>query len=133
VFSASSDSFVLGLDAQGRRDFFFESWRKEKPLIDKASLTLSHQGRLIGFCRLLPVQEPSDDCLLAPIGIVPEYRGRGLAHALLRTSMSRLRQLGYRTMSCYVSTSNLEAIFLYKKLGFASRHKITSLFGKIDK
>ena len=40
VFSDSGDQFLLGLDNQGRQDFFFESWRKEKPLIDEASLTL---------------------------------------------------------------------------------------------
>ena len=45
--------------------------------------------------------------------------------------MSRLRALDYRTMSCFVSTDNVEAVSLYKRLGFNSEYKIASLFGEI--
>jgi ribosomal protein S18 acetylase RimI-like enzyme len=130
VFSDSRDQFLLGLDARGKREFFAESWRREKPTISKASLTLSHNGRLIGLCRLLPLYEPTDGCL-APIGIVPEYRRQGLAQALLRVSMSRLRESGYHTMSCFVSTNNLAAVSLYKKLGFDAQYRINSIFGEV--
>ena len=130
VFSSCDDQFLLNLDAEGRRAFFFDSWSRSKPLINEASLTLCHKGHLIGFCRLLPVYE-STDGYLAPIGILPEYRRKGLAQKLLRMSMLKLRELDYQTMSCYVSTSNLAAISLYEKMGFVSEHKITSLFGEL--
>jgi ribosomal protein S18 acetylase RimI-like enzyme len=130
VFSSCDDQFLLNLDAEGRRDLFFDSWSRAKPLIHKASLTLFHKSRLIGFVRFLPIYEPTD-AYLAPIGILPEYRRKGLAQELLKMGMTKLRALNYRTMSCYVSTGNLAAISFYKKMGFVSRYKITSLFGEI--
>ena len=130
VFSSSNDQVFLSLDAAGRRDLFFESWSREKPLINDASLTLHHAGRLIGFSRFVPMYE-STDGYLAPIGILPEYRRKGLARELLKMSMLRLKELSYQTASCYVSASNAAAVSFYENLGFVSKHKITSLFGEM--
>ena len=130
IFSSSNDQLFLSLDAAGRRDLFFDSWSREKPLINDASLTLHHVGRLIGFSRVMPRYEPTDG-YLAPIGILPEYRRKGLARELLKMSMRRLKELGYQTVSCYVSTSNVAAVSFYENLGFVSKHKIASLFGEM--
>ncbi|MBN1858112.1 GNAT family N-acetyltransferase [Candidatus Bipolaricaulota bacterium] len=130
VFASCDDQFLLHLDAGGRRDLFFDSWSRTKPLIHEASLTLFHNDQLIGFSRLLPVYE-STDGYLAPIGILPEYRRKGLARALLTMSMGELRTLNYQTISFYVSIGNAAAISFYEQMGFVSRHKITSLFGEI--
>lgn len=130
VFSSSDDQLFLSLDAAGRGDLFFDSWSREKPLIDDASLTLHHMGRLIGFSRVMPMYE-STDGYLAPIGILPEYRRKGLARELLKMSMRKLQKLGYQTVSCHVSTSNAAAVSFYENLGFVSKHKIISLFGEI--
>jgi ribosomal protein S18 acetylase RimI-like enzyme len=130
VFSSSDDQVFQSLDAAGRRDLFFESWSRKKPLIDEASFTLYHRGRLIGFSRVIPMYE-STDGYLAPIGILPEYRRRGLARELLKMSMLRLTELSYQTASCYVSTSNAAAVSFYERLGFVSKYRITSLFGEL--
>lgn len=126
VFSSSKDEFFLSLDAKGRRDLFFDRWSREKPLIKEASLTLFHKDKLIGFCRILPLYESTDGCL-SGIGILPEYRTKGLAQELLRMSMLRLKEMDYQTMSFFVSTTNSAAISFYEKLGFKSKHKIASL------
>ena len=130
VFSSGSDAFFNSLDADGRRKLFASSWAKEKPLIDGASLTLYHEDRLIGFCRLLPSHD-STDGFLAPIGILAAYRRKGLARKLLSISMLRLKELGYRTISFYVSTANMPAIAFYEKLGFVPDHRIVSLIGEV--
>jgi ribosomal protein S18 acetylase RimI-like enzyme len=130
VFSSSNDQLFLSLDAAERRDLFFDSWSREKPLINDASLTLHHVSRLIGFSRVMPMYE-STDGYLAPIGILPEYRRKGLGRELLKMSMLRLKELSYQTVSCYVSTSNVAAVSFYKNLGFVSKHKIASLFGEM--
>jgi ribosomal protein S18 acetylase RimI-like enzyme len=132
VFSSSDDQFIQSLDAEGKRDFFFRSWSKEKSLIDEASLTLCHEDKLIGFSRLLPVYE-STDGYLAPIGILPEYRRRGLARELLNASMLKLQELGYQTISCFVSTNNVAAVSFYEELGFTCTSRIASLSGDIVK
>jgi ribosomal protein S18 acetylase RimI-like enzyme len=130
IFASSDDQFFHSLDATGQRALFFKSWNREKPLIAKASLTLYHHGRLIGFRRLLPIYGPTDGCL-APIGIIPEYRRKGLAQALLKMSILKLGELGYRTISCFVSSNNSAAISFYENLGFKLEYEITSLSGEI--
>lgn len=130
IFSSSNDQLFLSLDVAERRDLFSDSWSREKLLISDASLTLHHVGRLIGFSRVMPRYEPTDG-YLAPIGILPEYRRKGLARELLKMSMRRLKELGYQTVSCYVSTSNVAAVSFYENLGFVSKHKIASLFGEM--
>jgi len=130
VFSSSKDEFFLSLDAEGRRDLFFGGWSREKPLIKEASLTLFHKDRLIGFSRLLPMYA-STDGFLSGMGILPEYRRRGLAQELLKMSMLKLKELNYQTMSFFVSTRNLAAISFYEKLGFKSKYRIASLSGEI--
>jgi ribosomal protein S18 acetylase RimI-like enzyme len=130
IFSSSNDQYFLSLDTEGRRDFFFSNWSREKPLIKKASLTVSHGSKLIGFSRILPIYESTDGCL-AGMGILPEYRRKGLAQKLLKMSMLKLKESNYKTMSFFVSTSNLAAISFYEKLGFKSQYKIASLVGEI--
>ncbi|MGD8506128.1 MAG: GNAT family N-acetyltransferase [Candidatus Bathyarchaeota archaeon] len=130
TFSSSRDKFFLSLDAEGRRDFFFDRWSREKSLIKEASLTLFYKDKLIGFIRILPLYEPTDGCL-SGIGILPEYRRKGLARELLKMSMLKLKELNCQTISFFVSTANSAAISFYDKLGFESRTKIASLFGEI--
>ena len=130
TFSSSKDKFFLSLDAKGRRDFFFDRWSRDKPLIKEASLTLFHKDKLIGFIRMLPLHEPTDGCL-SGIGILPEYRRKGLTRELLKAGMLRLKESNYRTISFFVSTTNSAAISFYKKLGLESQYKIASLSGEI--
>lgn len=130
TFSSSKDKFFLSLDAEGRRDFFFDRWGRDKPLITEASLTLFHKDKLIGFIRILPLYEPTDGCL-SGIGILPEYRRKGLAQELLKAGMLKLKESNYRTISFFVSTTNSVAISFYEKLGFKSQHIIASLSGEI--
>ncbi len=131
IFSASDDQFIQGLNAERRREFFFYSWNKEKPMIKEASLTLHHKGKLVGFCRLLPLYG-STNGYLAPIGILPEYRRKSLAEKLLKKSMGKLKALNYQTMSFFVSTKNYSAIAFYEKLGFVAEYSINSLFGNLS-
>jgi ribosomal protein S18 acetylase RimI-like enzyme len=130
TFSSSKDKIFLSLDVKGRRDFFFDRWSKDKPLIKEASLTLFHKDKLIGFIRMLPLYERTDGCL-SGIGVLPEYRRKGLARELLKAGMLKLKESNYQTISFFVSTTNSAAISFYEKLGFESQYKIASLSGEI--
>jgi len=130
AFSSSQDKFFQSLDAEGRREFFFDRWSREKPLIQEASLTLLHKDKLIGFIRILPLYEPTDGCL-SGIGVLPEYRRKGLAQELLKVSIMKLKESNFQTISFFVSTANSAAISFYEKLGFESKHKIASISGEI--
>lgn len=54
------------------------------------------------------------------IAVLPEYRGRGIATALLKKAMNALRsEYGCDEVFLEVRVSNLQAISLYEKLGFS--------------
>ncbi|MHA1186140.1 MAG: GNAT family N-acetyltransferase [Candidatus Heimdallarchaeota archaeon] len=130
IFTASKDNFFFSLDTKDRKNFFYTSWDKKEPIINEASFALFYKEKLIGLSRLLPKYEETDG-YLAPIGIIPEYRRKGLAKELLKLSIQKLKMLNYQTMSFYVSSNNHSAISFYEKLGFKAQIKIASLIGKI--
>lgn len=52
------------------------------------------------------------------VAVLPQYRNRGVGHALVRTALQAMTH--YDAKECYleVRVSNLSAVNLYKKLGF---------------
>ena len=55
---------------------------------------------------------------ITQICVTPAHRGTGLGYELLRRSLVALAAHGARTASLTVTSSNTEAIQLYKRLGF---------------
>ena len=52
------------------------------------------------------------------IGILPEYRGRGLGQALMTRALTAARQAGVLRVELQVRADNARAIALYRRLGF---------------
>lgn len=69
---------------------------------------------LVGFCGIHIVL---DEGHIMNVAVLPEYRGKGVGEALLRTMMS-YTGLAYYTLE--VRVSNRSAISLYTRLGFES-------------
>lgn len=72
-----------------------------------------------GFGRLQGTTPQEAICELRKMYFLPEARGRGAAHALLRLLLDEMRRLGYRR--CYLETTSwmTAAQKLYRKAGFA--------------
>lgn len=64
------------------------------------------------------------------IAVLPEYRRRGIATAMLKTALARMRER-YGARECYleVRVSNHPAISLYRKLGFRKTRVIPKYYG----
>jgi len=54
------------------------------------------------------------------IGVVPNWRGRGLGKELIRRCLVGFRETGCRNVTLEVTTHNLAAIRLYESVGFRS-------------
>jgi ribosomal protein S18 acetylase RimI-like enzyme len=52
------------------------------------------------------------------VGIVPEYRGRGLGHALVTQALSGFCRAGVDRVYLEVTAENSRAVRLYRELGF---------------
>jgi ribosomal-protein-alanine N-acetyltransferase len=59
-----------------------------------------------------------EDVQVNNIAVHPDFRGKGIAEALMRHVISRVRKNGATFMTLEVRPSNAAAVTLYKKLGF---------------
>ncbi|WP_027410629.1 ribosomal protein S18-alanine N-acetyltransferase [Anoxybacteroides tepidamans] len=78
-------------------------------------IVMEHDGRIIGYCGMWVV---IDEAHITNVAVLPEYRGKKLGEALMRTMMETAKQLGAVTMTLEVRVSNHVAQSLYRKLGF---------------
>lgn len=58
------------------------------------------------------------------LAVLPEYRGRGIARALLNHAENYCRDIGLEYLGLAVSSHNVKALALYEKLGFVEERKI---------
>ncbi len=62
----------------------------------------------------------ADEAQVMIVGVLPEYRGKGLGEALMRAMIAQSLQVGCTSMTLEVKDGNEPAIRLYQKLGFAT-------------
>ncbi|MEB3286874.1 MAG: GNAT family N-acetyltransferase [Vampirovibrionales bacterium] len=63
--------------------------------------------------------EPDPDCVeLCRVYAYPEYRGKGLGRKLVTMMIEKARQMGYGRMVLESHSSLVDALRLYKRLGF---------------
>ena len=79
------------------------------------SLVAEAGGQIVAVC----INGPRfDDGYVEDLGVLPEWRGRGLAEALLRRSFSIFKELGFKRASLNVDSDNSTgAMRLYERVG----------------
>jgi len=105
-------------------DYF---WRDHLQLWGKAFLVAEFEGKIVGYIMTRVERSmgymggffPRKVGHIVSIAVLPEFRRRGIATALMREAIGRLREL-YKVKEVYleVRVSNEPAIRLYEKLGF---------------
>ncbi len=71
--------------------------------------------RVVGYIIFWHVR---DDVQVNNIAVHPDFRGRGIAEALMRFAIDKVRSEGATFMTLEVRRSNEPAAALYRKLGF---------------
>jgi ribosomal protein S18 acetylase RimI-like enzyme len=79
-------------------------------------VALSSYGTLAGLSLASIVNDRTGH--ITQICVAPEFRGTGLGYELIRRSLLRLLHAGCRRVSLTVTSSNLDAIRLYERIGF---------------
>jgi ribosomal protein S18 acetylase RimI-like enzyme len=123
-------SFHDALSIVARERIYIEM--TEAPLLEKVSgfqqELISKNGavycaidneKVVGWCDVFPMSNPR----LAHrgglgMGLIPEYRGRGVGTKLLSSVLDHAKRSGLEKIELYVYTSNTPAIALYRKFGF---------------
>ena len=70
---------------------------------------------IVGYIIFWHIRE---DVQVNNIAVHPDFRGKGIAEALMRHVIGRVRKSGATFMTLEVRPSNAAAVTLYKKLGF---------------
>ncbi|WP_375751455.1 GNAT family N-acetyltransferase [Vibrio sp. HN007] len=93
---------------------------------------LEFEGKIVGGAGIAPLEGEVGICELQKMYFLPEARGKGLAAKLAGTCFQFSRQQGFS--HCYLETTDelVEAIVLYKKLGFKQISKPLGNTGHTD-
>ena len=59
--------------------------------------------------------------------VAPKHRGRGLAKSLLQHAMRHLKTNGFDAITLTVTQANEEAVRLYERIGFETRHRFDAM------
>jgi ribosomal protein S18 acetylase RimI-like enzyme len=77
-------------------------------------------GKVVGWCDVLrnTKRVVFSHCGTLGIGLLPEFRGRGIGRQLMQTTIEAAWQRGITRIELTVREHNANAIALYKRLGF---------------
>ena len=87
----------------------------ENPGVSFLFLAKESTGRVVGFCGFWRVL---DELHINNLAVLPEYRRRGVASAILARVFDEARALGAKRMLLEVRRSNRAAQHLYERFGF---------------
>jgi ribosomal protein S18 acetylase RimI-like enzyme len=117
-------AFIEGFPIDEAAAFVARNMRLGNP-----QLVADDGGRVVGWCdirrELIPVYSHTGHL---GMGLLPEYRGRGLGERLLRDSIDAARRGGFERIELSVYGRNVRAAALYRKVGFV--HEGTRIRGK---
>jgi RimJ/RimL family protein N-acetyltransferase len=74
---------------------------------------------VVGWCDILPENRPAHaHSGTLGMGLLPQFRGKGLGFALIKAALGEARHKGLVRVELTVNADNARAIALYKKVGF---------------
>ena len=76
------------------------------------------QNRAVGWCDIVRRSDTPDDVGFLGVGILKEYRHRGLGGRLMATTIAEALRRGFHEIRLEVRASNTGAIRTYRRLGF---------------
>jgi ribosomal protein S18 acetylase RimI-like enzyme len=83
-------------------------------------VAVSAKSEVVGWCDVTPLSRPSQAHRgVFGIGLLPQFRGRGIGTKLTRSALAAARAFGLHRVELTVREHNTGAIELYKKAGFA--------------
>lgn len=77
------------------------------------------ENTVIGWCDIHPLaREGFTHCGILGMGVLKDYRGKGIGKVLLNTAIAKAEEKGLERIELDVYSANKTAVYLYKKLGF---------------
>lgn len=102
------------------------AWNRRPAFNPKGCFLLFDGQRLIGFTTILfdperAAQTGEAVARIFEMGVLPEYRRRGLGYQLLLVGVRYARERGFQALDLVTDSQNGAAVELYQKLGFQEK------------
>jgi ribosomal protein S18 acetylase RimI-like enzyme len=123
-FSGGDRRYAQQSEVQ-RRENYEGFFSRQAPMDAEASIVLLDGETIVGFVKIDIVTEGT---YVQGVGVVPEYRGQGLARYILGTSLRRAAENHHEKMLLEVDVTNQAAVGLYQSLGFKTVKGSVSYF-----
>lgn len=108
--------FLQAPPADVMRTFILENIEKGHPEF----VAVSPDDTVVGWADALPKTRPAQaHSAILGMGLLPLFRGQGIGALLLRATLDAAAAKGLHRIELTVRESNLNAIALYKRFGFA--------------
>ena len=91
-------------------------WQRETRAI--AVYLVIADGRVVGYCELTEYPQEREAAYVELLGVHPAYHKQGLGRELLKKSVAKSIEQGYKRLDLGTWAGNLRAVPLYKKTGF---------------
>ena len=89
---------------------------------DNAHFVVVVDDKVVGWCDVCPLNNrPTTTHVgVLGVGLLPEFRGKGIGRELMQKTIAKAKAKGLTRIELTVREKNLNAIALYKKLGFVT-------------
>jgi len=91
-------------------------WQRETRAI--AVYLVIADGRVVGYCELTEYPQEREAAYVELLGVHPAYHKQGFGRELLKKSVAKSIEQGYKRLDLGTWAGNLRAVPLYKKTGF---------------
>lgn len=108
-------SFLEAPPLESTRAFILDNIKKGYPQL----VAVSSAGEVVGWCDVTGKPGPlyAHGGVLG-MGLLPSFRRQGIGKQLIQRALAAAREFGFRRVELTVRANNLDAIELYKRVGF---------------
>ncbi|MHB1439223.1 MAG: GNAT family N-acetyltransferase [Cuniculiplasma sp.] len=89
---------------------------------------IEESKRIAAYIIASPISDESID--IESVAVDPDFRGKGLAKSLMNYVENMAKEMGFKRMQLEVREFNMEAIGLYKKLGYELKELLKNYYSE---
>ncbi len=126
---------VLRIQAEGFKNGSPEKLIKYSKNSRNIFYVIKSKDKIVGYCiyylkPALSFKGLKKQSVISSIAIDKNFRGKGYAERVLRSSIEEMKVNGISSILLYVNINNLPAIKLYKKIGFQEIKQVKDICGQ---
>lgn len=114
ISAFSTRPFIPPTTAQN----WIKDYEDDPDFYPQQSMLVLFDGQPAGFITCLKI---NNYAWVGQMGVVPEFRGKGIGKALLSSALQQFNQMGFAEAGIHVNKNNQSAASLYESVGFVHR------------